>query len=262
MTKKYLLFLIIALLSQLSGHAQLSTTEKQEMILKMADALGKVKTVVYKIDYKDKSFSQRDTMRSIAVCSLYIAPKDKFNAYNSVDALREITDSYPGSYQHMKYDGKKNLFATTRVDSLHKVRTYISKDKQEKQGAVNSYSSLLLTEYFSESKLFGKLSKVTEKFAVSEEILNDVPVYVITFTPEDTEDYKDRVVKQYIRKSDYLPVAVSSFARWENMEEYSYTEIEYLAINPEIPVEAFKVTENETVDARERYKIFKEKAKI
>ena len=67
MTKKYLLLVIICLLSPLSGHAQLSTTEKQELLLKIDHALSNVKTVVYKIDYKDKSFSQRDTMRSIAV---------------------------------------------------------------------------------------------------------------------------------------------------------------------------------------------------
>jgi hypothetical protein len=261
MTKKYFLF-IIALLSQLSGNAQLSTTEKQELLQKIDDALSNVKTVVYKIDYKDKRFSSRDTMRSIAVCSLYIAPKDKMDAYNSVDALREITDSYPGMYQRMKYDGKKSLFATTRVDSLHKLRTYISSDRREKQGVVQGYSSLLLTGYFTEKKLFGKLSAVTEKLPIKEEMLNGVPVYVITFAPEDTEDYRDRVVRQYIRKSDYLPVAVSSFMRWENMEEYNYTEVDYLAINPDIPVEAFKVTENETVDARERYKTFKEMVKI
>lgn len=259
MNKKYLFFLA-ALIGSFTANAQLSKTETVELLQKIDNALSNVKTVVYKIDYKDKRFSSRDTMRTIAVCSLYIARGDKMNAYNSVDALREITTSYPGSYQRMKYDGKKALFASARVDSLHKVRLSIDGDRQARLGVVRSYSNLLWTEYFTEKKLFGKLSAMTEKLSITEEMLNGAPVYVINFILEDTEEYRDRVVKQYIRKSDYLPVAVYSFTRWENMEEYNYTEVDYLAVNPDIPVEAFKVDEDEAVNLKERYAIFKEKA--
>jgi len=261
MNKKFLFFLA-ALTGSFSANAQLSKTETVELLQKIDDALSNLKTVVYKIDYKDKRFSGKDTLRTIAVCSLYIAKSDKMNAYNSVDALREITHSYPGSCQHMKYDGKKALFASARVDTLDKVRLSIDTERQARLGVVRSYSNLLLTEYFTEKKLFGKLSAVTDKIVVKEEMLNGKPVYVITFALEDTEDYRDRIVKQYISKASYLPVALYSFARWENMEEYAYTEVDYLAVNPDIPLEAFKVHEDEAVDLKERYKAFKEKAKL
>lgn len=261
MNKKYL-FLLAALIGSFTANAQLSETQTRELLKKIDNALGNVKTVVYKIDYKDKRFSGRDTLRTIAVCSLYIAKSDKMNAYNNVDALREITDSYPGSCQHMKYDGKKTFFASARVDSPDKVRLSVDSERQARLGVVRSYSNLLLTEYFTEKKLFGKLSSVTDKIVVNEEMLNGKPVYVFTFALEDNEDYRDRVVKQYISKESYLPVALYSFARWENMEEYNYYEVDYLAVNADIPLEAFKVHEDETVNLKERYKAFREKAKI
>lgn len=97
---------------------------------------------------------------------------------------------------------------------------------------------------------------------VKEETFNDTQVYVLTIAFKDHEDVRDNVEKHYIRKSDFLPVAYSSFLRWENMEQYDYYEVDYLAINPDIPAEAFKVGENETINARERYNTFKEEAKI
>lgn len=87
MTKKYffLLSLTAALLGPLSSNAQFSTTEKQDLLQKFDDALSNIKTVVYKIDHTKKFLSSRDTVHTTAVCSLYIAPKDKMKAYNLVD---------------------------------------------------------------------------------------------------------------------------------------------------------------------------------
>ena len=45
------------------------------------------------------------------------------------------------------------------------------------------------------------------------------------------------------------------------MEQYNYYEVDYLDINPDIPLEAFKVDENETINAKERYRNFKGKIK-
>jgi len=46
------------------------------------------------------------------------------------------------------------------------------------------------------------------------------------------------------------------------MEQYNYYEVEYLAINPDFSVEDFKIDKNETINAKERYAILKEKAGI
>ncbi|MFY7730335.1 MAG: hypothetical protein ACOVRN_12515, partial [Flavobacterium sp.] len=94
---------------------------------------------------------------------------------------------------------------------------------------------------------------MADNIGIEEKELNNVPVYVLTFKFKDHEDIRDNVEKHYIRKSDYLPVAYYSFLRWENMEQYIYYEVEYIAINPNINVSQFTIQKNETVNAKERY---------
>ncbi len=260
MNSKYLFFLfahIIVLLSPFNG-AQLTETEARELLQKIDKSLNDIHTVVYKIDYTNKFLSRRDTIHTTAICSLYIAPRDKMKAYSIMDLV--FTELNMDTYGHRQYDGKRALWINCPADSLDMdIKPDICKDRQKRHAVVQNYSNLLLSEYLMQKKPFGKYKSVAGNIGITEETLNNVPVYVLTIAFKDHEDVRDNVNKHYIRKSDYLPVAYYSFLRWENMEQYNYYEVEYLAINPDIPLEKFKIDENETINATERYKMLKEK---
>ena len=259
MKKNYLFLIFCLIFSSFVGNAQ--SIENKELLNKSYEALKNIKTVVYKVDYSTKYLARRDTVYITAVCSLYIAPKDKMKTYNIVDL--EYLDSDFHSYGKRKYDGKKTLWANYPIDSLNShIKPFIDSKKREIHSIVSNYSDLLLKEYFIQNKPFIKYQSVSDKILVTEEVHKNIPVYVITVAFQDQDDVKDNIEKHYIRKSDFLPVAYHSFLRWENMEQYNYYEVEYLAINPDIPLEKFKVTETETINAEERYKEFKEKAKL
>lgn len=260
MKSKYLiLFFITAILGSLTSNAQ---SIKIKDILKKADkALSDINTVVYKVDYATKYLARKDTVRTTSVCSLYIAPKDKMNAYNIVDI--EIFEGKSHNFGHRRYDGNRVLWINHPIDSLNKnIKPEIYSNKRMRQSVVRNYSDVLLKEYFIQKKPFKRYQSASDKILVKEEVLKDTPVYVITIAFKDQKDTtRDQVVKHYIRKSDFLPIAYYSFLRWENMEQYNYYEVDYLAINPDIPLEAFKVDENQTINAKERYENFKKKIK-
>ena len=261
MKSKYLiLFYITAILGSLTSNAQ---SIKIKDILKKADkALSDINTVVYKVDYATKYLARKDTIYTTAVCSLYIAPKNVYNIvdFKSVESNRNI-------YGYRKYDSNGVFMLNYLLDSQNEVgKPNIYWDKKEKQGALNSYNFLLLKEYFSRKRPFGQYNSLIgklmiEEIIVTEEMHKNTPVYIVTINFKDSKDTRDSVEKHYIRKSDFLPIAYYSFLRWENMEQYNYYEVDYLDINPDIPLEAFKVDENETINAKERYENFKKKIK-
>ncbi|QEE48318.1 hypothetical protein FUA48_01615 [Flavobacterium alkalisoli] len=241
-----------------SAQSQLTKEETREVVKKMFESSEKINTVVYKMNYQSKSLTQKDTLCTIAVCSLYIAPKDRLKAYHIV----EETSAEGKFFSYMKYDGKRTFNVDRLVDSLDVYKEpYIDKGKRMTQQIVQSYSYLLLGEYFALRKSSGKDDSQGANVLITEEMLKDKEVYCITINFKDNEDARDKVNKLYINKSNYLPIGGYFFARWENMEEYNYYEIEYLAINPEISLEKFKVDKNQTINLAERYKVFKEKIK-
>lgn len=262
MKRKYLflLFCLGAIFSPFGGNAQ--PIENQELLKKAEDALVNINTVVYKVDYSTKYLARRDTVYTTAVCSLYIAPKDKMKAYNIVDL--EYLDSDFHNYSNRKYDGKRTFYVNYPIDSLNKgIKPLVFSNRRERQAVVINYSDVLLKEYFMQKKPFIRYQSVSDKLLVTEEVHKGVSVYVITIAFQDQKDTtRDHVQKHYIRKSDFLPVAYYSFLRWENMEQYNYYEVEYLAINPDISLHKFKVDENETINVEERYEEFKEKTKM
>lgn len=241
-------------------HAQIKETEAIEILQKIDNAINNISTVVYKMDRKNKYFSKRDTIQETAICSLLIAPKDKFKAYNVLDIEYKGAEGH--TYGHRKYDGKKALWVTYfNPDSLNTgMPPDIYTKKREVRAIVQNYSNMLLQEYFSEKKPFMRYKASAGMIKIEEEVLNDEPVYILEIHYQDTEDYRDAVVKHYIRKSDYLPVAYYSSMKFENMEQYIYYEVEYLALNPDIPEEAFTVRDNENINAEERFKEFQRKA--
>lgn len=263
MNKKYFLFLSVVLLN-LTGsircNAQMTEAQIGELLLKIDASIANIKTVIYKVDYTNKYLSRRDTIHTTAVCSLYITPKDKMKAHNIVDGV--FTELNFTQYIHRGYDGKKTSWANCSIDSLDiPVKPEIESDRRMNQSIVQNYSNVLLTEYLSQEKPFGRYVPAAGMIGLKEEMLQDVPVFVFTFTFKDKEDVKDNVEKHYVRKSDLLPVAYSSFMRWENMEQYNYYEVDYLAINPNITPEDFKIAKDDTLNVKQRYNAFKEKIK-
>lgn len=261
-SKKYLLFvvaLLVAVLSTSSLYAQLTNAQKNELFYKVDKAINNLQTVVYKLNYNTKFFERRDTISKTAICSLRIAPECKLKAYNIVDFECKDASSY--TFGHRKYDGKKALWMTyTNLDSLHKAITpEIFTKKRQVRAVVENYQNLLLEEYLFTKSSLGSHDIMSGLIPVTEETLHGTPVYVIHIKYMDTADYRDNVAKHYIRKSDYLPIAYYSTMKLENMEQYRYYEVDYLAINPDLPAEAFTVSKYEKIDGEQRYKAFKEK---
>jgi len=261
MNKKYFIFLSIfftIIIGSNKCNAQLTEVQVGELLLNIDSSIANVKSVIYKIDYKKKHLSMRDTIHTTAVCSLYIAPKDKMKAYSVVDGTFNQLNT--PKYMHRAYDGKKTSWANCPVDSLSEIiKPEIESNNRKREAVVENYSDILLTEYLNQKKPFGKYLSAVGMIGVNEENLNNVEVYVLTIQFKDKDDVRDNVEKHYIRKSDLLPVAFSSFLRWENMEQYNYYEVDYLVINPNITPEDFKIEKDETLNAKERYAAFKEK---
>jgi len=252
----------MTLLTSFTANAQskFTTKEKVELLQKIDKSLAGIKTVVYKINYDNKYLSRRDTVRRVAVCSLYIQPKDKMKAYNIVDL--EFSDSGSQSYGHRRYDGKKTFWMNYPVDSLDVYKEpYIDDDKRMTESIVRNYSSLLLTDFLLTKKPFGMYKSSAEVISVTEEVYNNEPVYVLLWGIKEPDEECGTLTgfkKHIIRKSDYLPVAYTYILKCENMIQYDSAEIEYLEINHDIPLENFKVDKDETINPAERYQKFKE----
>lgn len=252
MKSNYLiLFFITAVLSSFTSNTQ---PIKPKQLLKKVDAsLSEIQTVIYKIDYSNKHFSSKDTIQRVAVCSLFVDYTDKMNAYHILD----VKLSEPKRYGHYQYDGIYTSAVTYHSDSIDK-----EKKKLIENTTKNNYVSItgthisnyLLQDYFKEKNIFRQTRSLGGKLLIKkmeiEEItyLNET-VYLLTVYAKNIKlpNYVQNAVnKYYIRKTDFLPVAYSFSGEFEGMKEYEYYEIDYIAINPDIPLEEFKVDTNVT----------------
>lgn len=266
MNRKYLCFLlgfILALLSSFTANAQteLPEAEVRDLFKKIDKSLIDVKLVVYKIDYESKDLSSRDTVYTTAICSLYVKVNNKMNVYSIVDA--KFTTSIWKGYGHRRYDGKNVFWVNYTLDSLSfEVKPQIYSKKKEVKSVVDNYTNLLLPYYLMQKKPFGKYSSAASAILVTEETYKDIPVYVITIAFKDNDGVSGNIEKHYIRKSNYMPIGYTSFLKWENMEQYRNFKVEYLSVNPDIPLENFKVDKDEAINPVQRYNEFKKKVNI
>ncbi|MEE1900157.1 hypothetical protein GN157_15355 [Flavobacterium rakeshii] len=265
MNRKYLCFLlgsVITLLSSFTVNAQsqFTTKEKVELLRKINKSCADIKTVTYRINHDSKRLTEKNTFSTVAVCTLYIDPTNKVSSYNIVD--EEFGSAKSRKYGHKIYNGEMLFSLTNPVDSLDAYKKpQILKNEVDMEAWLSSYNYLLLDKYFGKNKSLIGYDSFAENILLTEETFKDTPVYAITMTYMDNENSRDRIQKIYISKSNYLPVGSYSFWRWENMESYEYFDVEYLAINPEISPDEFKVAKDHTVNLVERYKVFKEKSK-
>ena len=265
---RHLLFtLILILLSSFSTFAQ--AIELKELLKKVDESLNNITAVVYKVDYFNKYLAQKDTLYSTAICSLYLVPQDKMKSYHKIDLELEIEKNGDKYFGQRRYNGNKALWYSTPVDSLTvNGKPKIYNDNEMKYAVVENYSNFLLKKYFGEKNNFYVYGSLLAKIAIkdvkiAEEMLHNTPVYVLIITYKDGKESttRDHVEKHYIRKTDFLPIAFYSFLRWENMEQYNYYEIDYIALNPAISPDHFKIEENEQLNAIELYKHFQNQLK-
>lgn len=265
---RHLVFtLILILLSGFSTFAQ--AIELKEFLKKVDESLNNITAVVYKVDYFNKYLARKDTLYSTAICSLYLVPQDKMKSYHKIDLEFEMEKNGDKYFGQRRYNGDKVLWYSNLVDSLTvNEKPEIYNDNEMKYTVVENYSNFLLKKYFGKKKYFDRYGSVLIKIIikdvkVTEEMLHNTPVYVLTITYKDDkkDTTRDHVEKHYIRKTDFLPIAFYSFLRWENMEQYNYYEIDYIALNPAISPDHFKIEENEQLNAIELYKYFQNQLK-
>lgn len=246
MSKKYyLLSLIVLLFTVKLSFAQ--PIKPNTLLKKTEQSLKEINTLTYKIHRTDKYFSTNDTIKDSAIGTLYIVPGDKMGTYHKMYFKHDDK-----KYSYHEYDGKYTLTLFYDIDSLNQKKKITVEDIGD-----NNYSSIngtfisnyLLNDYFKKNNIFKQyrslLAKILIKDITTEEsIYKNTPVYVLTVYGKDKprpNRINSSIDKYYIRKSDFLPIAHSFYGEFEGMKETEFTEIEYLEINPDIPLDTFKI---------------------
>lgn len=252
MIKKYLFFLCVLIITLFSSFICDAQPIKPRQLLKKVNAsVSTVNTVIYKLNKLDKHFTQEDTINEVAICSLYLAPKDKMKAYHIVD----MKSSYQKRYGHYEYDGNYVTSVSYKKDSLNtpkKIFLYnVLEDGHD--GVMGIGSSVILRDIFQKNNIFKQAKSFIARFAidrmeVKEEIFMGKPVYILSIYGKSREERIDYVNNEvhtfYIRKSDFLPIGYSNYGELEGMKNYEYYEIEYLAINLQLSLDEFNVNPN------------------
>src|SRR5690606_26590815 len=246
----HLFFLSIVLLFSFQTYSQ---PIKPKQLLKKIDAsLNDIQTLVYKIERTDKSFTSKDTVQSIAVCSLYMASKDKMKAYYILDKQQS-----ENTLSHHKYDGVYSSYVYYKKDSLDFTKKAVIKSVLDNGYLIaeNAMYNYDLKYFLYDKKSFRKYNSLyarlfhIKEIKVEETTHLNTPVYLLTVYAKNKKSIqyiKNAVDKYYIRKSDFLPIAHSFYGELENMTTYEYYEVDYLAVNPHIPLEEFKINTTQT----------------
>jgi len=246
MRKKYhLLSLIVLLFTVNLSFAQ--PIKPNALLKKTEQSLKEINTLTYKIHRTDKYFSSKDTLKRSAVGTIKIVPDDEMGAYHKV-----YFNHGNKKYNQYKYDGTYSSFLYFHSDSLNVpkkifIKNVINNNYSTMKG--NFVRNFLLQDYFRKNNLFKQyrsvLAKIHIKDIITEEgIYKDIPVYILTVygKERERENHINSIVdKYYIRKSDFLPIAQSFYGEFQGMKQTEFTEIEYLEINPELSLDAFKI---------------------
>ncbi len=236
----------IIILNSASVHSQ--SIKPRQLLKKVQTAVSTVNTVIYKINRRDKHFTSRDTVYEVAICSLYLAPKDEMKMYHIVDKK----SSYKDRYAHYEYDGNYAAVVSYKRDSLDIPKKIFLANVQEKghDGTISMGYGLVLRDIFQKNNIFRQARSLIARFAidrmeVTEDIFMDESVYILSIYGKSREgriDYINNEVHTfYIRKSDFMPVGYSNYGELEGMKNYEYYEVEYLAINSQLSADDFKV---------------------
>ncbi|MDO5635998.1 MAG: hypothetical protein Q4G18_01945 [Myroides sp.] len=221
---------------------------KPKVLLKKTEqSIKEIKTLAYKINKKSKFFSSKDTLNRSAVGIIKIVPKDEIGSYHKV-----YFNHGEKRYNQYKYDGTYSSFLYFHLDSLDiSKKTTITNVSDDNFNSIkgNFVSNFILKDYFKKNNIFKQyrslLAKIFIKDITTEEsVYNGIPVYILTVYGKDKpreNRINSAIEKYYIRKSDFLPIAHSFYGEFQGMKEIEFTEIEYLEINPELSLDAFKI---------------------
>lgn len=249
--KKYtfILFLLIIPLFFIPFTGTTQDITPEQLLKKTDKSLKDIQTIVYKIDITHKPFTSKDTIKYTAVCSLDLTSQDKAGKYYNYIISKKVKD---GTIAYEKYDGVFNseVYYKTHPDSLEQPKkVFIYNAEEINYGLVNNNTNIMLTNVFSKEGTFTRFKSFfkrtsIQKMEIKEEVFSGIPVYELTIIRKNNnkpDTVNNSVKKYYIRKSDFLPVAYSSYGEFEGMFATEYSVIEYIAINPDIPLETFKV---------------------
>lgn len=226
---------------------------KPKQLLKNTDAaLNDIQTVVYRVNYA-WNFASKDTIQRTAICSLYMDYNDIMDAHHIMD----VKSSKEKEYIHFQYDGINAATITYHTDSLNTAKKRSIKNVAENSNYLigTTFNRYLLQDFFSKKNTFRQANSFAAKILVKKMEIEETthlnePVYLLTIYAKNIKivpNYVQNAVnKYYIRKSDFLPVAHSFYGEIEGVSEYEYYEIDYLAVNPNIPLKAFKLDTNVT----------------
>src|SRR5690606_11949060 len=229
---KYLLFFILFLCIS----CQKIDKDVEMVLTKTEQSLSEFKTVVFKTNRIDKSFTSSDTLYRTAICSIYIEPEDEIGMYFVQNIKSEEDTLY-----HRIYDGKHFSNTTIYVDGTAKAK-WFTRENLEQNNNIQGHFGLnfLCRNIFELDDNFTRFRNKSErdkikKMEVYDEIYQNTPVYVLTIffrNQEDSDEYINNAVdKYYIRKSDFLPIAYSFYGEFQGMQEYEFATIDYLEIN-------------------------------
>ena len=247
MKKKYHLLTLITLLLT-SFHLSFAQPIKPNALLKKTEqSLKNINTLTYKIHRTDKYFASKDTLKRSAVGTIKIVPEDEMGAYHKVSFNHGNK-----KYNQYKYDGTYSSFLYFHSDSLDvQKKMTITNVVNDNYNSIkgNFVSNFLLQEYFRRNNDFKQYRSILAKLLLKditneESIYNSTPVYVLTVYGKEKpreNHINSSVEKYYIRKSDFLPIAHSFYGEFQGMKQTEFTEIEYLEINPDIPLDTFKI---------------------
>src|SRR5690606_16078582 len=219
----------------------------KDLLKKTEQSIKEIKTLAYKINKKRKFFSDNDTLQKTTICSLYIVTENKMGAYHILN-VKQLSNNIYGRYQ---YDGQFSIEFLYKTDSLdYERKVYITNILEKESNSIGGIGySLLLKDYFKKQNIFKQYRSFLAKFflkdiTTEESVYNGIPVYILTVYGKDKpreNRINSAVEKYYIRKSDFLPIAHSFYGEFQGMKETEFTEIEYLEINPELSLDAFKI---------------------
>lgn len=218
-----------------------------DLLKKTEKSLKEIKTLKYKINKKKKSFTSNDTLSRSAIGFVKIVPEDEIGVYGKL-----YFNHGKKLHNQFKYDGTFSSFLYFHSDSLNNSKKItVTNVLNDNYNSINGnfVSDFLLQEYFKKNNIFKQYRSVLSKILLKDISLEEsnykgIPVYILTAygMDKERENYiNSSIDRYYIRKSDFLPIANSFYGEFQGMKEIEFTEIEYLEINPELPLDIFKI---------------------
>ena len=229
--KKSILILVLFLISFKAFSQKISV---EELLSKTEKSLDKIETLNYKTNRLVKNFSDKDTIYQEAICSIFIEPKDKIGMHYITNIVwddeflsQQIYNGVNGSQVNINKDKTLRNFEVLDDKKIKSIRGF-------------GNARFLYFSFFNKNQRFTRFKNKNERenidrMEVSEEKFENSFVYVLSVffkNHKDSDAYVNNGIdKYYIRKSDYLPIARSSYGEFQGMKEYEFVTIDYLGIN-------------------------------